>query len=131
MSEFYIISGRKSHWGDYFDILMHGMTDDLGRRGGLLELERTGPFVPPISMPSSVLVVTESFRSELENSGLVGLRFQPVIKRRIVPSAWHTWDRNTEHPAEYPEETEPENYIVRHRHSATVSRQLVNCMRCC
>ena len=70
-------------WGDYGNILLTGMTSHLDREDGRLQLERTGPFVPPIALSGIAdIVVTDAFRSALEASGLTGLRFQPVIKRR-------------------------------------------------
>jgi hypothetical protein len=91
------VIARAGTWGDYFHTLAHEDADDLDRRNGLLELYRTGPFVPPISMPTSVLVVTDLFRTELMNSGSAGFQFQPVIKKKIVAAEWHTWDQNADH----------------------------------
>ena len=93
--------------------------------GGVVELYRTGPFVPPISLPGiSDIVVTDAFRSKLETSGLAGLRFHPLIKKQIVYSEWHTWDREAEEPFEYPEEGEPENYIDGQLHSTAIAKQM-------
>jgi hypothetical protein len=93
MAKFYILGKQGNSWGDYHQILMHGMSCHLDRAGDLIQLERTGPFVPPISQPGiGDIVVTDAFRKKLEASGLLGLRFQPVIKKLIVHSDWHTWD---------------------------------------
>lgn len=125
MAEFYTIEKRCNSWGDYYNILMHGMSCHRDRNGGLIQLERTGPFVPPISIPGiSDIIVTDVFRRKLELSDLKGLRFQPVIKKLIVHSKWHTWDRDAEEPAKYPRSGEPENYILGHRHSAVDSEQM-------
>ena len=69
-------------WGDYGGILAHGM----GKRSdkGEFELERVGPFVPPISFPFGAIIVTDAFKKELETSGLTGLAYRHVVKTRIV-----------------------------------------------
>jgi len=127
MEKFYILRKKRHQWGDYFSILMHGMSHHLGRADGLIQLERTGPFVPPISFPGiSDVVVTHEFREKLEASDLLGLRFQPVIKKWISESAWHTWDKNAECPLEYPETGEPEDYILQKPHSEKISNQIGN-----
>lgn len=125
MENFYTLEKQGHSWGDYYDILMHGMSCHLGRDGGRIQLERTGPFVPPISLPGiGDVVITDAFRKKLEGSGLEGLRFQPVIKKLIVQSDWHQWDRQTEEPSEYPDGGEPENYILEKPHSALVAKQM-------
>ena len=113
-------------WADYRDILVSGMAE----RGpdGLLELERTGPFVPPLSLlvavPDVVIVITATFKTQLEASNLSGLAFQPVIKRRIVHSGWETWDRTAKEPLEYPQTGEPEDYILQQSHDPKVAAQI-------
>jgi hypothetical protein len=88
-------------------------------------LERTGPFVPPISLPGiNDIIVTEAFGHELAESGLLGLQRRPVIKKLIVKSDWHTWDQNAEQPAEYPEGDEPEGYILGQPHSPEASSDM-------
>jgi hypothetical protein len=82
-------------WGDYGDILLSGMTAHQPRtRTGLLRLERTGPFVPPITLAGlGDLLVTEEFRAGLEQSSLAGPGFRPVEKTRIVHLEWERWDQ--------------------------------------
>jgi hypothetical protein len=125
MSNFYTLEKQPHPWGDYCDILLNGMSSHLGGKGGCIQLERTGPFVPPISLPGiNDIVVTDAFRRELEASGLAGLRFQPVIKKLIVRSDWHKWDRKAEEPFEYPESGEPEDYILGKPHSAEIAAEM-------
>jgi hypothetical protein len=65
-----ILERPESPWGDYGDILRHGMTSHLGPASdGLAQLERTGPFVPLISFPGFDIVVTDGFRTKLAESG--------------------------------------------------------------
>ena len=42
----YKLKNREMNWGDYDDILVSGMTAHLERHNDLLQLERTGPYVP-------------------------------------------------------------------------------------
>jgi len=79
-------------WGDYGSILASGMSAHLPRKDGLMQLERTGPFIPPISLPGiGDIIVTDAFRAELESSGLSGFTFAPVMKARIVELNWEAW----------------------------------------
>ena len=128
----YRLEDSPSAWGDYGDILRAGMTAHLGRLDGLLQLERVGPFVPPISFPGiSDIVVTDNFRKSLENSGLTGFTFQPVIKRRIVFLEWEKWNRPAEEPVEYPSTGEPEDYILERPHSPELAQQIGDLWEVC
>lgn len=120
-----ILKAPEEHWGDYGQILRHGMTSHLGRAAdGCAQLERTAPYIPPISFPGFDLVVTNDFRTKLEQSGLQGLGFEPVHKARIVDLPWHTWAPDTEDPARFPKSGEPEDYILERPHSAKLADQM-------
>lgn len=121
----YTLEEPDAPWWDYGGVLVSGITSRLPRIDGLLQLERTGPFVPPIVLASGVdLVVTDPFRVALENSGLSGVSFRPVYKRHIVHLGWETWDLNAAEPAIYPESGSPEDYIIARPHSAELARQI-------
>jgi hypothetical protein len=121
---FYRISGPRL-WGDYGSILIQGMSGHLPRRDGLIQLERTGPFVPPITFPGiGDVVVRDELRGVLEHSGLAGLAFAPVIKALIVEFRWEQWDRASESPVELPEGGEPENYILARPHSPQLAEEI-------
>jgi hypothetical protein len=84
---------------------------------GRLQLERTGPFVPPISFPGAGdVIVTDPVRKALNRSGLTGLEFVTVRKARIVRFDWHLWDLAAEDPREYPDSGEPESYLLDRPH---------------
>ena len=120
-----ILERPDSPWGDYGDILWHGMASHPGvTPEELIDLERTGPYVPPISFPGFEIVVTEECRQRLEASGLKGLAFKPVRKARIVELVWHTWDLAAEDPLEYPESGEPEDYILEREHSPALAEAI-------
>ncbi len=103
----YVIRGASGQWGDYGSILFHGMMDRQG------QLERTGPYVPPVTAPGyNTIVVTESCRRKLESRGIDGLVFVPVVLTKLVLIKWHEWDRAYPQPKRYPPQGEPENYIL-------------------
>ena len=106
-------------WGDYGDILVSGLTWNVGRDGeGRLQLERAGPFVPPVTTPRGHLVVTGEARSMIEASGLGAFEFGPVVLARVVNLRWEEWDRSAEWPEKMPSGGEPENYVLRRKDSA-------------
>jgi len=112
-------------WGDYGHILQHGMTAHLARVGGMLSLERTGPYMPPITFPGlGDVVLTSAAKALLESPGLSGFTFQPVNKARIVGLPWQEWDLTTDEPPEFPESGEPEGYILEHQHDPRVAMEM-------
>jgi hypothetical protein len=105
-------------WGDYGHILINGMTAHLEEKNGMLQLERAGPFIPPLSFPGlHDFIVSDEFRKKLENSGLGTFAFRPVVKARIVDLQWQDWDRKAEDAPVRPETGEPEDYILGRPHS--------------
>jgi hypothetical protein len=109
-------------WGDYGDILVHGMASRS--ISGDLELERTGPFVPPISQPGKHVVVTGEFLGRLRESGLKGIEAGQVRKKRITKVDWREWAPFGSNEMKYPAGGEPENYILRRKHSQEVADSL-------
>lgn len=111
------------NWGDYGNILIHGMSCHLGRtRQGRIRLERCGPSIPPITLPGITdIVVTQVIRKGIEEAGLKGFRFRPVRKSRIVNLPWHSWDWSAAEPPFYPDDGEPESYIIERPHSPICS----------
>src|SRR5688572_28026734 len=98
-NSFYILQRKRDPWGDYRDMLMHGMAGRARNDGNLLELQRAGPFVPPISQPG--ILVSDVFRKQIEQSPLKGIEFRPVRKSRIVNIPWHDGLRDTDQPPHY------------------------------
>jgi hypothetical protein len=121
--KFYRVSSRRL-WGDYGSILIKGMSRHLPRKDNLIQLERTGPFIPPITLPGiGNIVVTLDLKNELESSDFSQLTFAPVLKARIVEYHWEQWDLTSERPAEYPESGAPEDYILARPHSPSIAEQ--------
>ncbi len=121
----YQLKNRETNWGDYGSILVSGMTAHLERKNDLLQLERTGPYAPPL-VNSGLwdIVVTDRVKENLEVSGLIGISFKPVIKKHIVELHWTTWDLNADEPPNYPDSGEPEDYILAGLHSESVSEDM-------
>ncbi len=112
-------------WDDYGSILAWGMSTHLPRKDGLIQLERTASFVPPITFPGlGDIVVTNGFREALEVSGLTGFTFAPIIKARIVESNWETWDRGASNPNARPPGGEPEDYILASPHEPELANRV-------
>ena len=110
-------------WGGWGRELVAGEASDLVRQNGLLLLDRTGPFAPPITNPIDVIIVTDAFRSRLEAS-FAGLEFRPVIKDRIVEIHWETWDRTVFPQERPPADGEPEDYLYQNPHSEAAAEGL-------
>jgi hypothetical protein len=72
----------------------------------------------------SSIVVTNVIRNGLEQSGLTGFSFVPVVKEKIVHLDWHLWDQQSPYPTVYPEGGEPGNYIDAGGHSPTTAAEL-------
>jgi hypothetical protein len=115
----------KASWGDYGHILQHGMSGNSSRDNDLLQLERTGPYVPPISLPEiGDVVLTSASRQLLESSGLTGFSFRPIKKALTVELHWETWDWSADEPEHFPESGEPEDYILGQPDSPSASAAL-------
>ncbi|UCC99720.1 MAG: hypothetical protein JSW66_07510 [Phycisphaerales bacterium] len=121
--QMFMFDKKLTPWGDYGSILVHGMAhrDD---EEGLLQLERTGPYIPAITAPGiHDLLLTDQAKSAISEI-LPSLEFKPVVKAHIVLSNWHEWDRNADDPAEYPETGEPEDYVLLQPHDPNLAAQL-------
>lgn len=114
---FYTLKQSDLEFGDYHDILAHGMATRTSDDDALI-LERTGPYVPPWSMPSwDYVVVTAEFLQKVRDSRLTGYDVIPVIKKKVTNIDWRNWEPYGPKEFKYPAGNEPENYIERRKHS--------------
>lgn len=116
MRRIFTLHGADGPWGDYSDILLHGMVDYQDDAPDRVLLERCGPYIPPVSVPHGDVIVTDEARSALVRA-FPDLQFVEVEKKRIVRLDWHKWDQTKDEPKRYPRGGEPENYILKRRHS--------------
>ena len=110
-------------WGDYGHILQHGLTTHIGRKQGMLQLWRTGPFAPPIT-GSFDIVVSDPTKIAIESADIPTFRsiaFRPVLKARIVQLNWPEWDLASGRPRHYPFGGEPENYLREAEHDPALA----------
>lgn len=110
-------------WGDYGSILRNGLFDTETQR-----LDRTGPFVPPISFPgfSGAVIVTSEARQKLEASGMSGVgEFRPVLLGKVVFIDWQKWDKGRKLGRDQlPFNGEPEEYILHNPHDAATASKI-------
>ena len=116
-------SRQLDRWGDYGSILRNGMFHTQEQR-----LDRSGPFVPPISFPafSGAVIVTSTARQKLEASGMSGLgEFRPVLLWKVVVIDWQTWDKSRQLGRDQlPFNGEPEEYILHNPHDAATASKI-------
>jgi hypothetical protein len=118
------LKNKPGPWGDYGSILINGMTRHLSREGDMLQLERTGPYIPSVTMPGIHDLVLTDLAKQTVSQLLPSLQFRPVEKVHIVYSNWHEWDCKSEEPLVYPDTGEPEDYILEQPHDPIVASEL-------
>jgi hypothetical protein len=114
-----------ARWGDYGDILQHGTARHKPTADGMLALERTGPYIAPITLPGiGNVVLTSPAKLLLESSDLSGFSFRLVEKVLTVELPWENWDLTTDEPKNFPDSGEPEDYILGQPNSPAASAAL-------
>ncbi len=117
---------QASLWGDYGDVLISGYCRRETADGPLL-IERTGPYLPPISFPFGddlTIVVSDEFKKRMEASCIRDLRFKPAILNKVVKLNWHEWPLNAAEPKKYPKDGEPEYYLWEQKHSQRTAKKM-------
>jgi hypothetical protein len=121
----YKLQNKEAPWGDYGHILLAGIASHRSRQDGLLQLERTAPYIPPLIISGiGNVIITDATKEKLNTSGLSGFNFRQVIKKHIVQLNWTAWDLTAEKPFSYPDSGEPEDYILAEKHSESEAQQL-------
>lgn len=125
MSKYFAVESANAPWGDYGDILVNGLAETTGGTGPhAIYVSRTGPYVPPVTQPFGLIIVTDDFRHELEASTLTGFDFVEAQYRKLVRLDWQAWNADADEPIAYPETGEPEDYIVEGSHDPTLLVQM-------
>jgi hypothetical protein len=106
----------------------------MGRRNTaeVLELRRTGPFAPPVSVLNwlNTLVVTDPIRNRLEPSA-PSLGFRRVSLVHVPEFHWERWDRSQDlRWEELPPMREIEDLIDAQPHSDAALRQMEPLWEC-
>ena len=121
----HILRSAPVSWGDYGGVLVHGLSRRRERIAGVMQLERAGPFVPPITFPTPAeVVVTSAFRERLERAAFTGLIFQRIDVVTAVDLPWEEWDRTRPRPAVMPPSGEPEDYLPTAMHSSACAAKI-------
>ncbi len=120
--DIFTIGNIDTPWGDYSDELLAGSSY---QEGDLVYIERTGPYVPNIIVSGiSNIIITDQFKSIIEQENFSGISFQKVVKKKIVELHWELWDKSKDEPEVYPETGEPEDYVDLGVHSDEISNQI-------
>src|SRR6187551_3281838 len=97
MSTLWVVTKGDAPWGDYGSILTHGISAHRPRVGGRIQLERTGPFIPHLSLPGiGDVVITALMRANIERSGMSGAVFREVDNVHIAHLDWRIWNLSAE-----------------------------------
>lgn len=111
-------------WGDYGAVLFGGLYDDPLRTDERVNLMRSGPFLPPIFITEyDTVIVTDTFRKVMEQDGIHS-QFREVNLTKVVKIPWETWDSDKKLPKRPPPDLEPENYLLKGRHSPETAAQM-------
>jgi hypothetical protein len=123
MTACWVVVPDNQGWGDYGRILLHGMAARRPRVENRIQLERTAPYVPPLTLPHRAVVVTESMRTRLE-AAASGAAFAPVDKAHIASLDWRSWDLQASRPNEHPRSGEPEDYVLERPHDVDAAARM-------
>ncbi len=123
-SAFWCLNPRDNGWGDYGRILIPGMASHRQRIDGRAQVERVGPYIPPISLPNGrAIIVTATMRHTLESLDAT-LSFATADLVHAARLEWQSWDLGADVPAEYPTSGEPEDYILERSHHAETAASM-------
>ena len=95
MSAYYELGSGAAPWGDYGHVLWSGFTEKSQERNQpSILVSRTGPFVPPITLPFASVLVTDEFREKLSAEGFSSSEAE--IVGAVSPGQPRRWNRSCE-----------------------------------
>ena len=84
-----LFPSSQTEFNEIETLLAHGMTGHAPRKEGEFPLERTGPFIPKITMPGlAEMIVTEQGKKDLGELGFEGVTFKQVHPSKVVQLDW-------------------------------------------
>lgn len=126
MFDFFALRSAECPWGDYGDILWHGLVEGAGPsfEKPIVTVSRTGPYVPPVTQPFSEIIVDNNLRRQLEDMRFTGFVFAPVNFDKLVRIDWQMCDSDSDEPRFYPESGKPEDYILSGKNDPLLEREM-------
>jgi hypothetical protein len=101
---------RIEDWGDYGDVLWSGFADRDSN--GHIVIERAGPFTPSIYATLNFFICTRKMELPLRKSGIRGVDFIPVEKRKIVHVDWQNFPAASDIHDLFPDINEPDELLT-------------------
>jgi len=129
----YLVQNRRL-WGLFGEYLISGRTTRCHLSPAPMDLERFGPFVPPLYTTHARILVSEATRHAIEQDKPFKVEFRRTHYERVLPLNWHEWDLTADQPQWIPSDRDAENYYFdimdqmtddeRHRVSTQLAKEM-------
>lgn len=107
----YLIESRQL-WGDYgYNLINATAARKCWETSPPLQISRLGPFVPPLYLCGSKVIVSDRVKRQMEEDRPFDAKFQPVVYEHIHRLDWHEWDLSADDPKRFPNRGEPDDYF--------------------
>lgn len=103
--------GQRKLWGEHGRFLVGYRTPRYHLATSPLNMERIGPFVPPIS-ESGRMVVSDTLKQAIERDRPFPMRFRETYYEFVKRLDWHTWDFEAAMPQWMPSTGDPDDYYA-------------------
>jgi hypothetical protein len=121
-------------WGDSGNVIVHGfigLHDELEGHTGPVNLERTGPSCPKLTLPGlHTLIVTDSFRNKLNDSPFAGLSYCDVNIEKCVDMPWENFQRDKDESPVLENGESAEDRFYRSPHSSSAASKMEKLWQC-
>ncbi len=120
MIQYFTVRRAHTVWGDYSDILIHGLVDyDGNKQTGEDALMRADAWMPEMGLPLGMWFVGERVKHAIENSKFRNFLGNRVHISKATKVGWRNWNLEADEPQKYPAQSEPENYILARKNDET------------